>query len=94
MNKRVQLRYYKKNPPNTKNVSRASRWGNPYKLLAHGGGFTLESSLKAYRYYIAIKLDKDPDFLKPLIGFDLGCFCDLDSPCHADILLEFLGEEE
>lgn len=27
-------------------------------------------------------------WLKPLRGHDLACFCPLDQPCHADVLLE------
>lgn len=26
--------------------------------------------------------------LRPLAGHDLGCWCRLDQPCHADVLLE------
>lgn len=31
-----------------------------------------------------------PD-LEPLRGHDLACWCPLDVPCHADVLLELLG---
>ena len=31
----------------------------------------------------------DVDFLKPLFHRNLACFCPLDKPCHADVLLEF-----
>ena len=30
----------------------------------------------------------DPDWLAPLRGHDLACWCPLDQPCHADVLLE------
>ena len=91
-NKRVQIQYYKKLPENTKKVSRPSRWGNPFKLKQHGGEYTLESSLAKYQSWLDIQLEKNIDFLRPLYGYDLGCFCPLDSPCHADILLSFIHE--
>lgn len=28
------------------------------------------------------------DWLRPLTGHDLACWCPLDQPCHADVLLE------
>jgi hypothetical protein len=36
------------------------------------------------------RFGEDPDFLEPLRGHNLGCFCSLDLPCHADVMLEFL----
>lgn len=89
--KRVRIYYYRKFPLNTKSVARPSRWGNPYKL----GSYTLEESLKEYRKWLKDRLEKNPDFLKPLLGFDLGCFCKLTNDCHADIILEILyGRKE
>lgn len=77
-------------PEKTKNVTRTSRWGNPFKLKQHGGINTLNSSLYKYEMWLNNKLRADPDFLKPLVGYNLGCFCKLDDSCHADILLEYL----
>ena len=28
------------------------------------------------------------DFIRPLKGLDLACWCPLDQPCHADVLLK------
>lgn len=88
--KRVKIQYMKLLPPNTKNVTRISRWGNPFKLRKHGGSYTLKDSLYFYDLWLQEQLSKDPTFLDPLKGFNLGCFCDLDQPCHADILLRYL----
>lgn len=33
-------------------------------------------------------------FVAPLRGHDLACWCDLDAPCHADVLLELSNQEE
>jgi hypothetical protein len=86
--KRVQIRYFKPDPPNTKRVARPSRWGNPYKV----GDYTLEESLRLYRIALENTLDDNPTFLNPLKGFNLGCYCKEGAPCHGDILLEFLEE--
>lgn len=87
---RIKLNYYQKMPENTKNVTRVSRWGNPFKLIKHGGTYSLMKSLYEYECWLRKQLKNNPDFLKPLIGFNLGCYCNLDSLCHADILLEYL----
>ena len=87
---RVKIKYYQKLPKNTKKVSRPSRWGNPFKLREHGGNYTLEQSLIKYEIWLKEQLENDIDFLQPLVGFNLGCFCELNSPCHADILLKYL----
>ena len=88
--KRVQIKYYQKLPPNTKNVTRASRWGNPFRLKKHGGDYSPDVSLYFYDLWLQQKISEDPTFLDPLKGYDLGCFCSLDQPCHADVLLEHL----
>jgi hypothetical protein len=36
------------------------------------------------------KLEDDPNFLEPLRGKNLACWCPLDRPCHVDVLLESL----
>lgn len=33
------------------------------------------------------ELLRRPDWLTPLRGHDLACWCPLDQPCHADVLL-------
>lgn len=70
-------------------VARPSRWGNPYPIEPRGP-YTREESLDLYEEWLDRKLVEDPDFLEPLRGYDLGCFCALDLPCHADILLRRL----
>ena len=37
-------------------------------------------------------LPADPDWLAPLRGHDLACWCPLDQPCHADVLLELANQ--
>jgi hypothetical protein len=69
-----------------KAVHRPSRWGNPWSVERHGRA----RALKLYEAWLDRQLRRDPDFLEPLRGHDLGCFCPLHLPCHADVLLRRL----
>lgn len=73
---------WKKNP-NAVYVGRPSKWGNPFKVSEHG----LDKALFLYNMWLGHQLSKNPDFLEPLRGKDLVCFCPLDQRCHADLLL-------
>lgn len=45
-----------------------------------------------YRNMLEVRHMDDPDrlreWLSPLVGRDLMCWCPLERPCHADVLLE------
>ena len=84
--KRVQYKRGQKLPPNTKLVSRSSRWGNPYRVDEWGR----EMAITKYHMWLILKIEREWNFLGPLIGYDLACYCSLDKDCHADILLEML----
>lgn len=71
---------------NYKLVARPTRWGSPYKLEDHGR----EKTLALYERWLDARLAKEPDFLEPLRGYNLGCFCAPSQSCHADILLRKL----
>jgi len=43
--------------------------------------------ISAYEMYLEYKMKKDPTFLDKLKGYNLTCWCNLNSPCHADILI-------
>lgn len=87
-----------KMPENTIYVGRGSQWGNPYKvgpnLCAHDAvvhfrkrwSDTIASSQLHPRHPF-MPFGK-PVFLGPLRGKNLACWCPLDQPCHADVLLE------
>lgn len=89
--RRVQLRRVKgwKMPPNTMSVARPSRWGNPFRVgqshPAHGWPMSREEAIKLHR---AGAKRTHPDTLAELRGKNLACWCALDQPCHADVLLE------
>ena len=74
-------------PKNTVYVGRPSIYGNPFKI---GGEDERISSLYQFNVYLEEKLEKDPHFLDKLRGKNLSCWCKLDMPCHADVILLYL----
>jgi len=91
-------------PPNTVKVDRATTWGNPFIVGPNGdaaycvqkfryllGGYhALESDACSQRQdaaIAAIKKEKAAGW-PTLRGKNLACWCALDKPCHADVLLE------
>lgn len=93
--KRIQLKRTKgwRTPKNCVRVCRPTIFGNPFKVgQDYGGGpLTRADAVEMFRV--------DP-LCKPiwiaaehtLRGKDLGCWCPLDQPCHADVLLEIANK--
>jgi Domain of unknown function (DUF4326) len=65
---------------------RASRYANPYRVAEHGLG----EALALYRAWLASRPDLLAAARAELAGRDLACWCPLDRPCHADILIDFI----
>jgi hypothetical protein len=66
-----------------------SIFANPFKIRKDR---TREEVIDQYKYYMKIKLDKDPFLrrkLRRLKGKNLGCWCHPE-PCHGDVLLELI----
>lgn len=84
-------------------VGRGSRWGNPYKIgdrLWTPTGLTASASrddvLEAFKddiYWGACDFPDETEVRSELAGKDLACWCPLDKPCHADVLLELANKE-
>lgn len=89
-------------PPNTVCVTRPSKWGNPFVLLSEEGWPLIEgpgvcegvpdddwdvARQRVVDLFRERCVDKLPD-LKSLRGKNLACWCQIDQPCHADVLLE------
>jgi hypothetical protein len=74
-------------PPGAIYVGRGSRWGNPVHV---GPNIDRAEAVRRYRELIAS--DRDPNLVararRDLAGRDLACWCPLDQPCHADVLLQ------
>ena len=85
--RRVQLRRTRgwKMPSNTVKVSRPGPWGNPYKV---DSDHTLAMVVQSYRLWVAYEIAMHRLNVEPLRGKNLACWCALDQPCHADVLLE------
>ena len=80
-------------PENAVYVGRPTEWAAPYYIHGSAG-----EHVAAYRKKIETMKEKTPNkfeaFIAPLRGKDLVCHCDLDSPCHADVLLEYAKPTE
>lgn len=105
---RVQRRRTKgwRMPENTVSVTRPGKWGNPFSAqAAEEAGYRdgPAMAVRAFRQWLA----GDTDFRQPkyearrariffeigeLRGRNLACFCALDQPCHADVLLELANQ--
>jgi hypothetical protein len=73
-------------PPDAVYVGRPSSWGNPFVTQQHTKAGHAEV-VGQFRNYAEDKLKKEPDWLKPLKGKDLICWCS-PLPCHAEVLME------
>ena len=83
---KVPKRVVARRTKNYRAVHRPSRWGNPFPVDKYGR----TESLKRYEKWLDLKLRDDPQFLEPLRGYNLGCFCSHRVPCHADTILRRL----
>jgi len=96
--RRVRLRRTRgwRKPPGAVVVARPSRWGNPYVIGAvhDGRALTREETVELFREaLLAGRLDFDVTAVRAsLRGHDLACWCPLDVPCHADVLLEVANQ--
>ena len=73
-------------PDNTLYVGRPSKWGNPFTVAEYGQG----GAVVKFRDYINHSFEYDD--IKQLRGKNLACWCRLDEPCHADVLLELANK--
>lgn len=105
---RIQLSRRKgwKMPPNSKKVDRSTYWGNPFrvgepKLYVNDADpsdrvwFNPQSvaeTVEAFRWMVS-QPDRVRRIRKELVGKNLACWCPLDAPCHADVLLELANAQ-
>jgi hypothetical protein len=86
-------------PPNTVKVARPSKWGNPFQVVdvldAYCGNKrdAAADCVRSYRQWLHgdeayIALTSPVEVRNELRGKNLACWCPLDHPCHADVLLE------
>lgn len=80
------------------NVARPSRWGNPYKEGVTPGNYASWFRADVAREMASPQPTEDHPWsrhlhaigrdVRQLAGRNLACWCALDAPCHADVLLE------
>lgn len=79
-------------PENTVYVGRGSKWGNPFPVNEDREP---EEAVNAYEWWIreqgGHKLLAD---IAELCGKNLACWCPLDMPCHAEVLLKLARDVE
>ena len=67
---------------------------NPYKVGP--GKYSLEDSLKLYKKWIEKNIKEDSvkyfQILRNLKGKNLGCYCEKENKCHADIIIEMIDK--
>lgn len=93
MARRIQLRRTKgwRMPPNTVKVDRSTQWGNPFQVGRDGNA---QECVAKFRLYAEEGLPGLGDGYDPksLRGKNLACWCPLDQPCHADVLLSLAND--
>jgi len=93
MPKRIQMHRrkggWRKDNPDAVIVARPTKWGNPYHGDSEGRRNNgLVTGLFALYLARPEQADKVVAIKTELRGQDLACWCPLDEPCHADVLLE------
>lgn len=82
-------------PPNSVYVGRPTKWGNPFSIRSIKGAYrgpmtdfqARQFAIVDFRKWL-IKSKALREAISELRGKDLVCWCPLDQPCHADVLLE------
>ena len=91
-------------PANAVYVGRPTKWGNPFRVGTPGPDDCMTCADRAEavaKYRSELVTFKASNFLlltnreikDDLRGKDLACWCPLDQPCHADVLLELANAE-
>lgn len=84
-------------PPDAVYVGRGTPWGNPFSIgqaiIAVGERATREQVCDCFESYAVRRLRREPDWLEPLIGKDLVCWC-APKRCHAETLLRLANREQ
>lgn len=87
MPKRIQRKRTKgwKMPEGAVYVGRPTKWGNPFRITDQS---TAQRTVELFRELVERGGWWAVNPKRHLRGKDLLCWCPLDQPCHADVLLE------
>lgn len=101
MAKRIQRKRTKgwRMPPGAVSATRPGKWGNPFRvgkpgpmgrtpLDAVGAVGMFEDMLRDKQLREAAGYPSVEEIRQELRGKDIACFCELDAPCHVDVILK------
>ena len=93
--KRIQRKRIKgwRMPEGAVYVGRPTKWGNHWRVTET---CTATQAVADYRAWLMANQESAERFrlqVKELRGKDLACWCPLDQPCHADVLLEIANRD-
>lgn len=71
-------------------VGRPTMWGNPFFVRFFGAA----KAVKTFKEWATSQGDYVRVAREQLRGHDLACWCALDVPCHADVLLEIANPDQ
>lgn len=76
---------------------KASRWANPYRIgqtwrINGHDQMPMDRDTVVWRYHDHLdrELRRDADFLEPLRGHRIACWCARGEWCHGDVIVEWL----
>lgn len=79
-------------PPNTVKVTRPGKWGNPFRVGDNYGAGPLDAQTAVELFRVDGVTRNIRDAAHELKGKNLGCWCPIGTPCHADVLLEIANK--
>lgn len=90
----VNMRTYTGPKDDLARIDRPRPWGNPFRIGFHDGvSLTRVEVIVAYADWLDRRLAEEPDFLEPLRGYVLACWC-VPEACHGEVILEHLYGSE
>lgn len=70
-------------------IGRPSPWGNPFTIGKHG---SRDDVIRKFEAYARERLRDEPEWLAPLRGRDLVCWC-APEPCHGHVIAILIEDE-
>jgi hypothetical protein len=80
-------------PEDAVSVDRSTKWGNPFKVGPSRSQAVAVAEFRTALLAGRLRVTAD-EVRRELRGKHLACWCKLDTPCHADVLLEVANAPE